>query len=105
MKDPIATKKKSRGFSIKSKLLIFGLCISLIPIAIITTIYYLSARSVLEQQTLDEMTAIAESKRLHVMSFFETKKTRAAGCNGYIEKPIDPEKVISQIRHILGENS
>jgi CheY-like chemotaxis protein len=28
----------------------------------------------------------------------------AAGCNGYIEKPIDPLKVIAQIREILGEN-
>jgi len=25
----------------------------------------------------------------------------AAGCNGYIEKPIDPLRVISQIRTIL----
>ena len=25
----------------------------------------------------------------------------AAGCNGYIEKPIDPEKVIGQIQEIL----
>lgn len=27
-----------------------------------------------------------------------------AGCNGYIEKPIDPEKVISQIKKILETN-
>jgi len=26
-----------------------------------------------------------------------------AGCNGYIEKPIDPEKVIQQIKEIIGE--
>lgn len=26
----------------------------------------------------------------------------AAGCNGYIEKPIDPMKVMEQIREILG---
>jgi len=27
----------------------------------------------------------------------------AAGCTGYIEKPIDPDKVIRQIRKIIGE--
>ena len=32
-------------------------------------------------------------------------KMMAAGFNGYIEKPIDPEKIISQIRQILEENS
>ncbi len=29
----------------------------------------------------------------------------AAGCTGYIEKPIDPGKVIYQIRQIIGEES
>ena len=33
------------------------------------------------------------------------EKMMAAGCNGYIEKPIDPERVIGQIREILGEKS
>ena len=33
------------------------------------------------------------------------EKMMAAGCNGYIEKPIDPEKVMSQIREIIGEKS
>jgi len=28
----------------------------------------------------------------------------ASGCNGYIEKPIDPARVIDQIREIIGEN-
>ena len=27
----------------------------------------------------------------------------AVGCNGYLEKPIDPERIISQIRKITGE--
>lgn len=27
----------------------------------------------------------------------------AAGCNGYIEKPIDPETVVSEIRQVLDE--
>lgn len=33
----------------------------------------------------------------------DREKLLAAGCNGYIEKPIDPEKVMEQIRIILGE--
>ncbi len=35
----------------------------------------------------------------------DREKMMAAGCNGYIEKPIDPEKVVSQIRRIIGEES
>ncbi len=35
----------------------------------------------------------------------DREKMMAAGCNGYIEKPIDLEKVIGQIRRILGEKS
>ncbi len=35
----------------------------------------------------------------------DREKMMAAGCNGYIEKPIDPEKIIGQIREILGEKS
>ena len=29
----------------------------------------------------------------------------AAGCTGYIEKPIDPGKVVRQVRQIIGESS
>ena len=35
----------------------------------------------------------------------DREKMMAAGCDGYIEKPIDPEKVVSQIRRIIGEES
>ncbi len=33
----------------------------------------------------------------------DREKMVAAGCNGYIEKPLDPKKVIDQIRGIIGE--
>ena len=33
----------------------------------------------------------------------DREKLLAAGCNGYIEKPIDPMRVMDQIRAILGE--
>ncbi len=32
----------------------------------------------------------------------DREATLAAGCNGYIEKPIDPERVMSQISEITG---
>ena len=35
----------------------------------------------------------------------DREKMLAAGCTGYIEKPIEPDKVISQIRRIIGEDS
>jgi two-component system cell cycle response regulator DivK len=33
----------------------------------------------------------------------DREKMLAAGCNGYIEKPIDPERVIEQIRRMIAE--
>ncbi len=63
--------------SIKGRLLIFGLCISLIPIAIITTIYYLNAKKALKRQILQDMTAVAESRKAHVLEFMEGRKARA----------------------------
>jgi two-component system, cell cycle response regulator DivK len=33
----------------------------------------------------------------------DRERLLAAGCNGYIEKPIDPEKVVEQIQSTLGE--
>jgi hypothetical protein len=66
-------KKEFNRLSIKSNLLIFSFCISLIPIAVITTIYTLHARSKLIHQQLNEFTVIALSKRLHTISFMNHK--------------------------------
>ncbi|HBG06767.1 MAG TPA: response regulator [Geobacter sp.] len=33
----------------------------------------------------------------------DRERLLAAGCDGYIEKPIDPELVLSQIRGVIGE--
>ena len=62
--------------TIKSKLIIFALCISLIPILVLTTIFYLNARSTLKNQILRELTAIAESKKIHTLSFMNGKRGR-----------------------------
>lgn len=32
----------------------------------------------------------------------DRERLLASGCNGYIEKPIDPEKIITQIKEIIG---
>ncbi|NUN23741.1 MAG: PAS domain S-box protein [Candidatus Jettenia caeni] len=63
--------------SIKKKLLIFVLCISLIPIVVIATTCYFSIRNTLKYQTLEKLKGLAESKRLHFLSLMEIKKTRA----------------------------
>jgi len=34
----------------------------------------------------------------------DREKLLSAGCDGYIEKPIDPEKVILQIKEVIGES-
>lgn len=62
--------------SIKGKLILFTLCISVIPISIITTAYYLNARSALKNQILQELPAIADSKKIHTLSFMEAKRGR-----------------------------
>lgn len=33
----------------------------------------------------------------------DEQRLMAAGCNGYIEKPIDPQRVMDQINRILGD--
>ncbi len=35
----------------------------------------------------------------------DRERLLAAGCDEYIEKPIDPQRVISQIRRVMGEIS
>ncbi len=62
--------------SVKIRLLTFILCVSLLPITIITTLYYLSARSALKNQIIEELRVVTGSRRLRILSFMETKQTR-----------------------------
>ncbi|MFQ5862826.1 MAG: HAMP domain-containing protein, partial [Candidatus Brocadiales bacterium] len=77
--------------SIKGRLILFSLCISLIPTAVITTIYYLNARSTVKKQTLDWLTAVAESRRLHLLTFMKAKKGRALdfSSDGFIRDSLE----------------
>ena len=72
--------------SIKIRLLVFGLSISLIPISIITTLYYFNARDTIKKQIIQKLIAIAESKRLHILYFMEETSGRVIdfGSDGFI---------------------
>lgn len=74
--------------SIKSRLLAFALCISLIPIALTTTIFYLHAKNALQYRIFEDLKAIAESRELHVISFMERIGIRAAdfSTDGFIRR-------------------
>ncbi|KXK29993.1 MAG: two-component sensor kinase [Candidatus Brocadia sinica] len=63
--------------SIKARLLIFALCIALIPIAIITTAYYFHSRNALKYQIVEKLKAVAESRERHILSTMERMKVRA----------------------------
>ena len=77
--------------SIKTRLLIFGLSISLIPISIITTLYYFNTRRVLKSHQLQKMTAIAESKKIHTISFIKAKEGRTIdfSSDGFIRDSLE----------------
>ncbi|MBI2470172.1 MAG: diguanylate cyclase [Planctomycetes bacterium] len=97
-----STKKEFKKLSIKSSLLTFSLCISLIPIAVITTIYTFHSRSKLVHQRLNELTAIAESKRIHVLSFVKSKigRTIDFSSDKFIRNSLDK---INHIKPYPGE--
>lgn len=77
--------------SMKSRLIFFSLCISIIPIVSITVIFYLHAKSNLKRQQLDKMTAVVESKKFHLMSFMEAKLGRVIdfSSDGFIKECLE----------------
>lgn len=97
--------------SIKGKLIFFSLCISLIPIAVITTTYYFNARRILTRHELDEMASIVESKKRHVLSFLESRSGRVIdfSSDGFIKDSLETiarggvhkdEAIIALSRHL-----
>ena len=77
--------------SIKTRLLIFGLSISLIPISIITTTYYFNTRRALKSHQLQKMTAIAESRKFHTIGFIKAKEGRTIdfSSDGFIRDSLE----------------
>lgn len=63
--------------SIRSKLLFFCLSLSLIPIAVITVVYYAKGYTTLKNHQVDELSLIAESKKTHLHTAIDAKKGRA----------------------------
>lgn len=98
-------------WSIKCKLLLFSLCISLVPIIVISVVYYYSAKKELRQQIVEKMIAIAESKSLHVEAFLNAIEGRCIdfSSDGYIrdkldkinhEGPLNQDSIINLSKHI-----
>lgn len=83
-------KEKFSWFSIKAKLILFSLCISLVPIASITTIYYRNVINELERNKFNELRAVGESKKLHVLTFMQAKRDRAVdlSSDGFIRDAV-----------------
>ncbi|MBM4054668.1 MAG: EAL domain-containing protein [Planctomycetes bacterium] len=99
-------------WSIKNKLIIALLCTSLIPISVITAIHYFQNKKTLTRYTLDNLTAIAESKMTHIVSLLEAKKGRTIdfSSDGFIRDRLEKinfgkfssKKMISSLnRHLL----
>ncbi len=62
-------------------------------------------------EVLDMLRACAETHDIPVIAMTsyamagDRERMLAAGCNGYIEKPIDPERVVSQVKRAIGEST
>ncbi|OQZ00843.1 MAG: hypothetical protein B6D35_05015 [Candidatus Brocadia sp. UTAMX2] len=74
--------------SIKSRLLTFALCISLIPIVLMTMIHYYHAKNALQHRVFEDLKAIARSRELHVSAYMERIEMRAAdfSTDGFIRR-------------------
>lgn len=83
--------KKSMGFSIKGRLILFTLSISLIPIAIISLTHYIHSRNNLKIQAQYNLTAVAESEKNHVISFLKEKKIRTIdfSSDGFVREKLE----------------
>ena len=59
--------------------------------AIITVIHYLHAKNTLQQYILEKLRAVAQSKKMHILCFVETKKIRTAdfSTDGFIRTKLD----------------
>ncbi len=80
------------GFlSIKGRLFLFALCISFIPIATVTSLYYFYARSVLIQQIQENMKAATGARALCLLSSVKTLKSQTleSSSDDFIRKTLE----------------
>ncbi len=80
-----------KSFNIKGKILLFGLCASLIPIALITTMYYLYLRTEICDREINRFTAIAQAKKNYLLSCIASKENRVVDfcSDGYIRESLE----------------
>lgn len=72
--------------------------IILLDIQLPTMDGYAVARALRQFRQLDQVPIIAVTSYAMVG---DREKTLSAGCNGYIEKPINPDTFVSEIEHFL----
>ena len=80
------------GFlSIKGRLFLFALCISFIPIATVTSLYYFYARGVLTQQIQDDLKAVVGARALCLLSTVKTlqSQAQASSSDDFIKKTLE----------------
>ncbi|MEE9584257.1 MAG: EAL domain-containing protein [Candidatus Brocadiales bacterium] len=72
-------------------MLVFTLCISLIPIAIITSLSYFYTRSTIKKETLEWMTSVAASRKISAVSFVDAKRARTVdfSSDGFIRDSLE----------------
>ncbi|MCQ4575373.1 MAG: hypothetical protein NOU37_09035, partial [Candidatus Brocadiales bacterium] len=72
-------------------MLIFTLCISLIPITIITSLGYFHARSTIRKETLEWMTSVAASRKISAVSVVDAKRARTVdfSSDGFIRDSLE----------------
>ncbi len=80
------------GFlSIKGRLFLFALCISFIPIATVTSLYYFYARGVLTQQVQEDLKAVVGARVLCIQSAVRTLQAQsmASSSDDFIMKTLE----------------
>ncbi len=77
--------------SIRNKLIVFSCAISLIPLVLVLMVCYQMSGKTLTKNTLNELAAIAESKRLHFNCFMAAKRDRVVdfSSDGFIRTRLD----------------
>lgn len=87
--------------SIKTKLMAFILCATLVSVAVVTVIDYLNFMHSIKNQTLAWMSEIVAARKGHIQSIFHVLKARVADFSndGYIRRYLEMINVGEFLRH------
>src|SRR3990167_3905641 len=80
--------------SLKSKLILLLLAVSLVPIAIVGYMSYLSGKTTIQKQFLDSLTTIVESRETSIILYLKTKagKVQDFSSDGLIRDSLEKIK-------------